>query len=128
MGFRIVNGSLYPVDNLQAPIQNDKNRELNSKNSTFKNILDKTIGNSFTYTLSKHAVERLKYIDFSNKDMKAIEKGFQMAEKKGAKNCVMIYKDTALIASVQNKTVITAVEKERAKENVFTNIDSVVIL
>ena len=40
----------------------------------------------------------------------------------------MLYKDVALIASVENKTLITAVERDRAKENIFTNIDSVVIL
>lgn len=40
----------------------------------------------------------------------------------------MLYKDVALIASVENKTLITAVEKDRAKDNIFTNIDSVVIL
>ena len=40
----------------------------------------------------------------------------------------MLYKDVALIASVENNTLITAVEKERAKENIFTNVDSVVIL
>ena len=33
----------------------------------------------------------------------------------------------AFVCSVKNKTVITAVESNRAKENVFTNIDSVVI-
>lgn len=51
-----------------------------------------------------------------------------MAQDKGSKNSVMIYKDVALIASIENKTVITAIEKERAKANVFTNVDSVVIL
>jgi flagellar operon protein len=40
----------------------------------------------------------------------------------------MIYKDTALIASIENRTIITAVNKDRAKDNIFTNIDSVVIL
>ena len=40
----------------------------------------------------------------------------------------MIYKDVALIASVENRTLITAVEKERARDNIFTNIDSVIIL
>ncbi|MGL4664719.1 MAG: flagellar biosynthesis protein, partial [Clostridium butyricum] len=30
--------------------------------------------------------------------------------------------------SVENKTLITAIEKERAKDNIFTNVDSVVIL
>ena len=60
--------------------------------------------------------------------MKKIEKGFQIAKDKNSKNTVMIYKDVALIASVENKTLITAVEKERAKDNIFTNVDSVVIL
>ena len=40
----------------------------------------------------------------------------------------MLYKDVALIASIENKTLITAVEKERSKENIFTNVDSVVLL
>jgi hypothetical protein len=40
----------------------------------------------------------------------------------------MLYKDVALIASIENKTLITAVEKDRAKDNIFTNVDSVVIL
>jgi len=40
----------------------------------------------------------------------------------------MLYKDVALVASIENRTVITAVEKERAVDNVFTNIDSVVML
>lgn len=60
--------------------------------------------------------------------MNKIEKGFQIAKEKNSKNTVMIYKDIALIASVENKTLITAVEKERAKDNIFTNVDSVVIL
>jgi hypothetical protein len=34
----------------------------------------------------------------------------------------------ALVTSIENRTVITAVEEERMKENIFTNIDSVVII
>ena len=78
--------------------------------------------------LSKHAAERLKEINFNDEDMKAIGEGFNMAEDKGSKNSVMIYKNVALIASIENRTLITAVEKERAESNVFTNVDSVVIL
>lgn len=40
----------------------------------------------------------------------------------------MLYKDVALIASVENRTLITAVDKNRTNENIFTNIDSVVLL
>ena len=60
--------------------------------------------------------------------MKEIEKGFKIAEDKNSKNTVMLYKDVALIASVENRTLITAVDKNRTNENIFTNIDSVVLL
>lgn len=60
--------------------------------------------------------------------MNNIEKGFKLAEDKGSKNSLFLYKDVALVTSVENKTVITAVDKSRAKDNVFTNIDSVVII
>ena len=129
MGFRIVDGRAYPVGNFQSfSTENTLNQNKLKNNNSFKDILDKTIEKNRGYTLSKHATERLKDINFNDQDMEAIEKGFKIAEGKGAKNSVMIYKDVALIASIENKTVITAVEKERAKENIFTNIDSVVIL
>lgn len=129
MGFRIVDGRAYPVGNFPSvSSENTLNQNKLKNNNSFKDILDKTIEKNRGYTLSKHAAERLKDINFNDQDMDAIEKGFKIAEGKGAKNSVMIYKDVALIASIENKTVITAVEKERAKENIFTNIDSVVIL
>lgn len=128
MSFRVINGKAYPVGNFQIP--NDKvNEDDNYNKSNFSDILNEAINkNSEEYTLSKHAADRLKEINFTDADMEEIAKGFKMAENKGAKNSVMLYKDVALIASIENKTVITAVEKERSKENVFTNIDSVVIL
>lgn len=128
MGFRVMNGKAYPVGNFQLPNEriNEKNNHCKSK---FNDILNEAINKSSKeYTLSKHAAERLKEINFTDKDMEQIAKGFKMAQDKGSKNSVMIYKDVALIASIENKTVITAIEKERAKENVFTNVDSVVIL
>lgn len=128
MSFRVINGKAYPVGNFQIP--SDKvNEEGNYNKSNFIDILNETINkNSEEYTLSKHAADRLKEINFTDADMEQIAKGFKMAENKGSKNSVMLYKDVALIASIENKTVITAVEKERSKENVFTNVDSVVIL
>ena len=128
MGFRVINGKAYPVGNFQLPNErvNEKNNHYKSK---FNDILNGTINkNNEEYTLSRHAAERLKEINFTDIDMDQIAKGFKMAQDKGSKNSVMIYKDVALIASIENKTVITAIEKERAKENVFTNVDSVVIL
>lgn len=126
--YRIVNGKPYLVGNLTAPSENRRVVTDASKKS-FKDILDEKINSeSYGYKISSHASERLKSINFSKADYMEIQRGFDLARDKGAKNTVMVYKDVALIASVENKTIITAVEKDRAKENVFTNVDSVVIL
>lgn len=127
MSFRVINGQAYPIGNFQLPEQNINYKNNNKTN--FNDILQNEINKSNeNYTLSKHAANRLKEINFTEADMKEIGKGFKIAEEKGAKNSVMIYKDVALVASIENRTLITAVEKERAKDNVFTNVDSVVIL
>jgi len=36
--------------------------------------------------------------------------------------------DVAMVVSIKNRTVITAVDADSMKENVFTNIDSAAII
>lgn len=131
MSYRIINGQAYPIGNLGqiASNQTKINNATSTKNKTnFKDVLDSVKNKNESFTISKHAALRLNEINFTEEDMKQIEKGFKIAKDKNSKNTVMLYKDVALIASVENKTIITAVDKERAKDNIFTNIDSVVIL
>lgn len=129
MGYRIINGRAYPVGNIGGVQNFSTSKNMSSTNgSSFKDVLNKTLDKNSGYILSKHAAERINEIGFSENDMENIEKGFKLAEEKGAKNSVMVYKNVALIASIENKTVITAVDKDRAESNVFTNIDSVVLL
>lgn len=128
MGYRIVNGRAYQVGNIGGFENTNLPKKSESKDKNFKELLNTEIEKKKGFTVSKHAAERLSEIDFSENDMKEIEKGFELAENKGSKNSLMLYKDVALVTSVENKTVITAVDKDRATDNVFTNIDSVVIL
>lgn len=129
MGYRIVNGRAYPIGNFEAlPIKKNESNKVKNFQSTFKEVLEGIAAEKIDYTVSKHAAKRLSEINFTNNDMKIIGDGFKLAADKGAKNSVMLYKDVALIASIENKTLITAIEKDRAKENIFTNVDSVVIL
>lgn len=131
MSYRIINGQAYSVGNF-GQIQNPQTKLSNTtkvkENESFKNVLENVKNKNQGFTVSKHAALRLNEINFTEEDMKQIEKGFEIAKDKNSKNTVMLYKDVALIASVENKTLITAVDKERAKENIFTNVDSVVIL
>lgn len=128
MGYRIINGKAYPVGNIGEFQNNYKKNNVSNDSNGFKDILNKTLEDKNSFTVSKHAAERLKGLNFNENDMKNIEEGFKSAEEKGCKNSVMVYKDVAIIASIENKTVITAVEKDRAESNVFTNVDSVVLL
>ena len=129
MSFRVINGKAYPVGNFEIPQNNKINRNENTDNKSFQSILDEIVSSKESdYTISKHAADRLSDLNFTDDDMKVIGKGFKMAENKGSRNSLILYRNVALIASIENKTLITAIDKDRAKENVYTNIDSVVIL
>ena len=53
--------------------------------------------------------------------------GVDRAAGKGARASVVFVDATAFVVSVPNRTVITAVDREHMKQQVFTNIDSAVI-
>lgn len=80
--------------------------------------------------LSGHARTRLqsREIALEPAQWERVMDGVDRAAGKGAKDSLVLVDDVALVVSVKNRTVITAVEQSRLKENVFTNIDSAVIV
>jgi flagellar operon protein len=81
-------------------------------------------------TVSSHATERLlqRGISLDQADLQKIDEAMNRAEAKGARESLFVMRDLALVVSVENRTVITALHGDGAKENVFTNIDSAVIV
>jgi len=80
--------------------------------------------------VSSHAQTRLQSRDIQL-DQSAWERvlgGVDKAAQKGAKESLVLIDDIALVVSVKNRTVITAVDRANLKENVFTNIDSAVVV
>jgi flagellar operon protein len=79
--------------------------------------------------LSAHAHQRLRQssVDLDTGAADRLKNAMERAEQKGSKDSLVLLDDLAFVVSVTNKTIITAVDSNRAKENVFTNIDSVVI-
>ena len=61
-------------------------------------------------------------------DLAKINNAMDQAQAKGAKESLFLMRDLALIVSVENRTVITALQGQQAKENVFTQIDSAVLI
>lgn len=80
--------------------------------------------------ISAHAQARLRSrgIDLDEARMARLTEAVDRAAHKGAKESLVLMEDLAVIVSVRNRTVITAVDGASLKENVFTNIDSAVIV
>ena len=51
----------------------------------------------------------------------------QRAADKGSRDALVLMDNVAMVVSVKNRTVVTVVDKDSLKQNVFTNIDSAVI-
>lgn len=79
---------------------------------------------------SNHAVERMQMrgIQFTPEQLNKIENAVQKAAAKGAKDTLLLTDTSALIVSVKNNTVVTVLDKTNMKDNVFTNIDSTVMI
>lgn len=79
---------------------------------------------------SNHAIERMRTrgISYSPEDISKLSDAISRAAAKGSKDSLVLMNDSALIVSVKNNTVVTVMDKNALKENVFTNIDSTVVL
>jgi len=78
---------------------------------------------------SKHATDRMQSrgINFNSNQMQRLESALSQVHTKGGKESLVMLDNTALVVSVKNATVVTVVDREQLKNNVFTNIDSAVI-
>lgn len=130
----IINGKSYqikklPENSLHPKVNNYVNSRAANKDR-FNEILNKEINKQESFKISNHAIQRLnqRNIEFNVEDVKKINEGINKAKEKGANDCLILYKELALITSIKNRTIITALDKKSSKENVFTNIDSVVLL
>ncbi|MFP4661040.1 MAG: TIGR02530 family flagellar biosynthesis protein [Halanaerobiales bacterium] len=124
-----VNNSIRPV----RPGNNDsKNTRqvANNKGPSFGDILKKKIDQNSPIKFSKHAQNRLvsRNINLSNQDLDQLANGVQKAADKGSKDSLVMVNNVAYVVSVENKTVVTAVDDGSMNDKVFTNIDSAVFM
>lgn len=134
------------ISSAREGIESTRNRE--KIGSDFKNTLRDTITSAGGPTVtgaaateqaaknvdnlrfSAHAVDRMKSrgISFAPDVMKNIESAVQRAASKGSRDTLVLAGDSALIVSVKNNTVVTVMDRAAMRENVFTNIDSTVVV
>ena len=97
---------------------------------TFQDILNQKVADKPTLKFSAHAVRRMteRGMHPSPVEMDRLQEGVERAREKGAQSSLILVDEMAYVVSVKNQTVITALTKEAAQGNVFSNIDSVAIV
>ncbi len=128
----MVDQILFP--NPLKPITIDRTQHQKQVNgpvtdSPFARVLDQKIPTQ-EVKFSQHAQDRLRArnISFSASDIANLEGAVNSVAQKGGKESLVMMGDSALVVSIKNRTVVTAMDRTQMKGNVFTNIDSAVII
>lgn len=98
--------------------------------NTFSHHLQSAINVQTKLTVSKHAKERLfqRSIEIDSSRWQLIEDKVAEAKRMGVKDSLILLKDAALIVSAKNNTVITAMARDEAATQIFTNINGTIII
>ena len=146
--------NLSRIENLipKAPteIKSDKNtlgqpQGGTNESGSFKETLEGLIANTPTPEVAKpqakseavgglkfsnHAIERMQSrgITYDPTRLAKLDEAVKKAAAKGSKDTLVLMDDSAAIVSVKNNTVVTVMDRNNMKENVFTNIDSTIVI
>jgi flagellar operon protein len=124
--FYLANQPILPI---QTPAANrPRSTKTGTADGGFEQALNQAIGG---VKFSQHASQRLqtRNISLTPTQMNQLNNAVDKAAQKGAReSLILMDKDLALVVSVTNRTVITAMDGASIKDNVFTNIDSAVIV
>ena len=119
--------NIHPVP-FQPTIQNLK-QQSSANNAKFAHYLGAFTDHE-SIKISKHANERMQLRDISitESEWNLISNKVNEAKSKGVNQPLVLLDHAALIISATNNTVITAMDRNEAKEQLFTNIDGTIVL
>lgn len=101
-----------------------------TKNNNFKELFKTELTNETNLKISKHAETRFQQrgISLSNEMWKKVENAVEHARTKGVTEALVLTKEAALVVSTKNKLVITALDRQSAEEQIFTNINGTILI
>ncbi len=124
----ITTGQVSPYNSIPSSEKTDP------KNSDFARVLQDLATEtkaSSDVEFSKHAIERVaeRNIDLTSDDILGrLNKAVSLAEEKGSNDALVMIDENAFIVSVKNNKVITTLSASDLRGNIFTKIDSTVIM
>ncbi len=95
---------------------------------SFGSLLEAQIGQG-PLKFSQHAQSRMasRGIALGPEQLARVEQAVARLDAKGGRDSLVLIDQTAMVVSVKNNTVVTVVDPQNLKDNVFTNIDSAII-
>ncbi len=121
------NAAVRQIRNAQQPQRQNSTPPANVP--AFDELLKQQLAQPSSVRLSAHAQKRIqaRNIPFGAEEAARLDRAVEKAANKGSRESLILMDDLALVVSVKNRVVITAVDAKNRKEDVFTNIDSVVL-
>lgn len=125
-----MNSKIQPLQPKKVDNQNNQQKVNNGNVQDFKKILNEKLKTNQGVNFSAHAMQRIEQRDMNltTEHMSRLDRGVENLQLKGSQNSLVLMDNNAFIVNVKNKTVVTAIEKTEAINNVYTNIDSVTIV
>ncbi len=138
-----INNILIPnVTKLPSQKNVDTANKLNpGETSEFKNLLDSTLESSNEtpqeflqpkkgLNLSTHALKRLqeRNLSLDKEEYTKLQSAMDKLKLKGGQDSLVITSKAAYILDVAKNTIVTAIDKDNIADNVFTKIDSTILM
>ncbi|MBU8934914.1 MAG: hypothetical protein KOO62_13085 [candidate division Zixibacteria bacterium] len=119
-----------PVDLIEIAKRGKSPAAPESGETSFKEMFSSELADSRQLSFSKHARQRLfsRGIELSEDSLARVGDAVDRASSKGSKETLVLIDDAALVISVENRTVITAFDRENLRDGIVTSIDSAVVL
>jgi len=119
--------SVTPVAPVGAPGRPGSATRRTTDGPSFAGVLEQQSTSAVNF--SGHALARLQRrgISIDPATAQRLGSGVDRAAAKGSRSAVVFVDQTAFVVGVPSRTVITAVDREHMREQVFTNIDAAVI-
>lgn len=107
---------------------NTQNQQV--QNKSFAQVLQQQLQADSGVNFSKHAAKRVadRQIELTEDSLNRLHEGVRLAEQKNLEDTLILVGSTAFVVNVRNNTVITAMDSDELKGNVFTNINGTVII
>jgi flagellar operon protein len=136
-----INNILIPnISTIPSKKKIDKANQLGQgETSEFKNLLDNTLDQSEQSEsiqqpkglhLSTHAMRRLqeRNLSLDKEEYAKLQSAIDKLKTKGGQDSLVITGKAAYIVDVPKNTIVTAIDKDSIGENVFTKIDSTILM